>query len=108
MNVAGSHFLGGSFDEAESYNFISYELLEVVQYSTHSPPSGDREVAEAERVQLGEASMLTPEQKDRLAEVTNRFKAFINGELLETKSLISHKIEFEESFQNAPPFRLNP
>lgn len=68
----------------------------------------DQEIAEAEREQIEEDCRLSPKQNDRLEEVKKQFKAFVEGGPLETTSLISHKIEFEENFQNASPVRLNP
>lgn len=68
----------------------------------------EAEIAEAEQNRMNEGGMLTPEQAERLEEVKKKFKVFVDGECLETTPLISHKIEFEESFKDADPVRLNP
>lgn len=60
------------------------------------------------RCELDEELKFTEEEEQMLEDVKKEFKVFKEGDQLEVTPLISHKIEFEDSFKNAGPIRLNP
>ena len=55
-----------------------------------------------------EQDELSDEQMQRLEEVKGLYKGSVEGEVLDTTSLISHRIEIKDEFSHAPPIRINP
>ncbi|XP_055603795.1 uncharacterized protein LOC129752031 [Uranotaenia lowii] len=54
------------------------------------------------------ANHLSENEKELLEGVKKIFKVAVEGEILETTHLITHKIELKEEYKNSPPIRLNP
>lgn len=55
-----------------------------------------------------ENDILSAAQFQELEEVKGLFKGSVEGEVLDTTTLISHKIELSDEFLNSPPIRINP
>lgn len=66
------------------------------------------ELSELSAVVGKENDELSESQKQILEEVKGLFKGSVEGEVLDTTLLISHKIEIKDEFTNTPPIRINP